>query len=648
MDRMRELVDLLNKYAKEYYELDNPTISDMEYDALYYELVSLEQEYGALPDSPTHRVGGAPLKEFIPFTHKQRLYSLDKAKGFEELDEYFNRIKKSVGFFPVMTVEHKYDGLTLSITYKNGRLQSAATRGDGVVGETVTEQVKTIKSVPLVISYQGEIEIQGEGLMRLSALKRYNKMATVPLKNARNGVAGAIRNLDPKVTAKRNLDFVAYNIGYVEENIFKTQKEVNHFLKENGFLTDDSFTVVSSEEEAKNAINKIEENRQKIDFLIDGAVLKIDEFSVRDELGFTEKFPRWALAYKYEAEETTTILKNVIWQVSRTRKLNPLAELEPVDLMGVTVKRATLNNWMDIQRKGIKLNARVFIRRSNDVIPEITGIAELLPDSRDVEKPSVCPACGSPIKEEGAFLYCTNPEKCAPAVESTLDHFASKGCMDIEGFSEKTAELLYNEFSIKFPYELYDLTLDDLMKLDGFKQKKAQNLLDGIQKSKDISLDRFIFSLGIPTVGKKTAKQLSDAFGSIDKIMNAEISDLVAIDDFGQIMAENVYGYFRNEDNIRIVKTLLDKGVRIRQDEVKEGVFSGKNVVLTGSLSHFKRSQASQIIHDLGGKTSDTVSKSVNLVIVGEDAGSKLDKAIKLGIEIWDEDTFLSVISGNP
>lgn len=644
MERMRELVALLNRYAKEYYELDEPTVSDMEYDALYYELVALESEYGALPDSPTHRVGGAPLKEFKPYTHKRKLYSLDKAKGAEELGEYFNRIRKAIGSIPKMTVERKFDGLTLSITYKGGKLVSAATRGDGTTGETVTEQVKTIKTVPLAISYKGEIEIQGEGLMRLSVLKKYNEKATVPLKNARNGVAGAIRNLDPKVTAKRHLDFMAYNVGYVEDTIFKTQEDVHMFLVQNGFLTDDSFSVVHSLDEAQEVINDIEEKRNSIDFLIDGAVLKIDDLSLRDELGFTEKFPRWALAYKYEAEETTTLLKNVIWQVSRTRKLNPLAELDPVDLMGVTVRRATLNNWMDIQKKGVKLNSRVFIRRSNDVIPEITGLAELTEESMDIPKPTVCPACGAPVKEEGAFLYCTNPEKCAPAIVASLDHFAQKACMDIDGFSEKTAELLYNEFGIKYPYQLYDLTTKDLLRLDGFKEKKAQNLIDGIERSKNVTLDRLIFALGIPTVGKKTAKQLADKFMTIDALKNATNEELQGLDDFGKIMADNVVAFFASEENVSMMEKLFERGVMIKQEEIKEGIFSGKNVVLTGSLTKYKRSQAAEIIKELGGKTSDSVSKSVNLIIAGEDAGSKLEKAKKLGIEIWNEGRFLSEI----
>ena len=645
MERMKELIALLNRYAKEYYELDNPTVSDMEYDALYYELVELEKEYGTLPDSPTHRIGGAPLKEFIPYKHKLKLYSLDKAKGDEELEAYFLRLEKTLGFIPEMTVEHKFDGLTLSITYKDGELVTASTRGDGTTGETVTAQVKTIRSVPLTIPYKGEIEIRGEGLMRLSSLRKYNETASAPLKNARNGVAGAIRNLDPKITAKRNLDFVAYNVGYCSENIFNSQTEVHDFLIKNGFLCDDVFSVVKTVDEAKKAINKIEENRQNLDFLIDGAVLKVNKLNLREELGFTEKFPRWALAYKFEAEEVTTLLKDVVWQVSRTRKLNPLAVLEPVELMGVTVKRATLNNFSDIQKKGIKLNSRVFIRRSNDVIPEITGLAELTPESKDINKPEVCPACGAPVKEEGAFLYCTNPEKCAPAIVATLDHFAQKSCMDIDGFSEKTAELLYNEFGIKYPYQLYDLKPEDLMKLDGFKQKKAQNLINGIEKSKEVTLDRFIFALGIPTIGKKTATQLADAFGSIEKLKTATAEELCKLDDFGGVMAENVVKFFSEQENTEQIEKLFERGVKVINTENKEGIFSGKNVVLTGSLSHYTRSVAADLIKKNGGKVSDSVSKSVNLVIAGEAAGSKLEKARKLGTEIWDEAKFVEMLS---
>ena len=642
MDRMKELVSLLNKYAKEYYELDNPTISDLEYDALYYELVDLENETGiVLPDSPTKRVGGAPLKEFVPYKHKLRLYSLDKAKGYGELERYFDRLNKLLGYIPEMTVEYKYDGLTLSITYKDGELVSAATRGDGTTGETVTEQVKTIKNVPLTIPYKGEIEIQGEGIMRLSVLKKYNRTAKNPLNNARNGVAGAIRNLDPKVTARRNLTFIAYNVGYTAENLFTSQCQVHEFLIKQGFDVDEDFCTINTVEEAKNEFEKIEEKRPKLDFLIDGAVIKVNDLHVREELGFTEKFPRWALAYKFDAEETTTMLNDVVWQVSRTQKLNPLAILEPVNLMGVKVQRATLNNFSDIQKKGIKIKSRVFIRRSNDVIPEITGLAEEYEYSVEIEKPTVCPACGSPVKEEGAFLYCTNPEKCAPAVVAYLDHFAQKSAMNIDGFSEKTAELLYNEYGVKYPYQIYELTYDDLIKLDGFKEKKVENLLSSIEKSKRVDLGRFIFALGIPQIGKKTAMQIADRFQSLEKIMNVGVEELTALEDFGQIMADNVVNFFKDEEQKRIIAKLIELGVTPTSNEKKEGVFSGKIVVLTGSLKTFKRSQAAELIAERGGKTSDSVSKKVNLVIAGEEAGSKLDKAKELGIEIWDEQTFL-------
>ncbi|MBO4538852.1 MAG: NAD-dependent DNA ligase LigA, partial [Clostridia bacterium] len=538
-----------------------------------------------------------------------------------------------------------FDGLTISITYRNGVLVTAATRGDGVVGEDVTAQVKTIKSVPLTIPYKGEIEIQGEGLMRLSSLKEYNEKAAVPLKNARNGVAGAIRNLDPKVTAARKLDFVAYNVGYFEGKLFTSQKEVNAFLKENGFLTDEIFFLTDSFDDVWKKLAEIEEGRPTYDFLIDGAVLKINDFALREEVGFTEKFPRWALAYKFEAEETTTTVKDIVWQVSRTGRLNPLAVLEPVDLMGVTVQRATLNNFGDILKKGVKIGSRVFIRRSNDVIPEIMGVAEYPNGCKDATRPVCCPACGAPVKEDGVFYYCTNSAHCAPAIVAALDHFASKPCMNIEGFSEKTAELLYNECHVKYPYQLYNLTMEDLLNLDGFKEKKASNLLREIEKSKNVTLDRFLFSLGIPTIGKKAAKQLADRFETLLNVANATVFNIMEIEDFGQIMAENVTNYFMDESNADLVKKLLDAGITFVSEEKKEGVFSGKTVVLTGSLASYKRSAAAAEIIERGGKVADNVSSSVNLVVVGVDAGSKLTKAQKLGIEIWDEERFLAELA---
>jgi len=643
---MRKLVDLLNKYAYEYYVLDAPTVSDAEYDKLYDELLALEAKTGeVLPDSPTLRVGGAPLKSFEPYTHKLRLYSLDKVKNEGEFSAFSLKLEKALGSFPKMTVEKKYDGLTLSLTYKGGQLVTAATRGDGVTGENVTVQARTIKTVPLSIPYGGEIEIQGEGVMRLSAFEKYNKTAEKPLKNARNGVAGAIRNLNPKVTATRNLDFVAYNVGFSDKK-FSSQTEINAFLRANGFLTDETFLAVSSVEDAISAVKKIEETRDKIDFLIDGAVLKADALALRDELGFTDKFPRWAVAYKFEAEEATTKVLDVLWQVSRTGKLNPLAVLEPVDLMGVTVKRATLNNMADIRKKDIKIGSKVFIHRSNDVIPEIMGVAEHQKDSREIEKPTVCPACGGRVYEDGAFLYCENVKTCAPAIISALDHFASKPCMDIEGFSEKTAEQLFDDLGVKSPDTLYFLTVDELKNLDGFQIAKAQNLVDSIEKSKSTTLDRFLFALGISGIGKKTAKQLAEAFKTIDNIKTASVDDLIKLEDFGEIMAKNVTEYFKNPENVALVDRLLTRcGIVLKEEEAREGSFSGKNVVLTGSLSRYKRGEASELISARGGKVADAVSKAVNLVIVGEDAGSKLEKAKKLGIEIWDEARFLQQLT---
>ena len=384
MGRMEELVALLNKYAKEYYEQDNPTVSDAEYDALYDELVMLEQFGGlVLPDSPTRRVGGKPNEGFRQFKHKERLYSLDKTKTVEGVGEWMEKLAKD-GPVP-LTLEYKYDGLTLNLSYENGKLVRACTRGDGEIGEEVTEQVKTIKNVPQTIPFKGEIDVSGEGLMPLSSLEKYNADAKVPLKNARNGVAGAIRNLDVEETARRGLSFFAYNVGFHKGIQFNYQHEVHEFLKEQGFNVGDYFKVVSSFEEVRDLLAEAEQKRPTLDFLIDGMVFKADSFALREMLGFTEKFPRWALAFKFKAEELSTLVKDVVWQVSRTGKLNPLAVLDPVDIGGATVSRATLSNISEIRRKQIRIGDRVFVRRSGDVIPEITGVAEKLPDAKEVQ-----------------------------------------------------------------------------------------------------------------------------------------------------------------------------------------------------------------------------------------------------------------------
>lgn len=642
LEEMQNLVKELNFHAEQYYKFDSPVISDGEYDKLYDRLVALEKETDfVLPDSPTRRVGDDVLKEFKQYRHTHKLYSLDKCQSYEELLAWRARTEKALGRKYDMTAEYKFDGLTINLTYENGALVSAATRGNGLVGEDVTSQVKTIKNVPLTIEYKNHVEIQGEGIMRLSVLEKYNRTHDEPLKNARNGAAGAIRNLNPKVTVERRLDVMCYNV-YGPR--FDTQAEMQEFLKEQGFETGDYFRIVKTDSDAEKCVEELEKKRPTLDFLIDGIVFKINEVELRDILGETEKFPKWAVAYKFKADEATTVLRDVIWQVSRTGKLNPLAVLDPVELAGVTVKRATLNNFADYEKKGLKIGSRVFIRRSNDVIPEILGIASHTSESREIEKPKFCPYCGAPVEEKGVFLYCTNNETCAPQIVQKLTHFAEKGAMDIEGFSDKTAELLLNELKVKDFSDIYKLRKEDLTGLEGFGDLKAGNLIASIEKSKNVGLSDFLYALGIKNIGKKAAKQLETRFKTLNGVMNAGFEELTAIDDFGEVMAKSVVEYFSDEAKRQEIDKLTALGINVKSAEKKEGVFSGINAVLTGSLSGYKRSEAEKLIVERGGECSSSVSKAVNLVIAGEEAGSKLEKAKKLGIKIIGEDEFTRML----
>lgn len=645
MDRIRELVDLLNKYAYDYYVLDNPVVSDGEYDRLYDELKALESESGEVYfDSPTQRVGDKPLGKFEQVSHRGRLFSLDKCQSKQELIAWLERISAD-GVLPACSVEYKFDGLTVNLTYEDGKLIQAATRGNGAVGEVVTEQVKTIRSVPLSIPYKGIIEVQGEGIMTLSALEKYNaREDVVPLKNARNGVAGAIRNLDPKVTAERNLDLICYNVNYIEDKDFSSGSEMLDFLHRNRFKMSNYCRYCNTADEVISAIDEIEAQRDSLDFLIDGAVIKIDSTRIRDDLGYTQKFPRWAIAYKFAAQEATTRVKDVIWQVSRTGKLNPLAVLEPVDLAGVTVGRATLSNISEIRRKDIKIGSRVFIRRSNDVIPEITGVAEHTSDSIDVQPPAYCPACGAPVTMDGVFIKCSNVRACSNAIVSALSHFCGRDAMDIEGLSDKTLELLYGLGKVKSFADIYRLREGDFEEVEGFKDKKISNLLSAIDKSKKVSLDRFLYAIGIPNIGRKAASQLADAFYTLDGVIAAKSDAIASLDDFGAVTAQCVLDYFADSKHMSDINDLLAQGICFEEKQVRTGVFSGERVVLTGSLTSLKRSKAKSAIEENGGSVSDSVSKSVTLVIAGEDAGSKLDKAKKLGIRVIDESEFLRML----
>ena len=635
---MRELVDTLNKYAYEYYVLDNPSVPDREYDKLYDELQILEGETGVREqDSPTRRVGGEPISAFKKHEHIYRLYSLDKCVTEDELSAFDERVRKVVPD-PTYTVEYKFDGLTMCLTYENGLFVRATTRGNGIVGEDVTAQALTIKSFPLKIDRKDVMEIQGEAIIRLSVLEKYNATADEPLKNARNAAAGAIRNLDPKVTEKRRPEIIFYNVNYAENGGFDSQLEIFDFLKRNGFKTFDFLRVCKNLDEVKAAIDEIEIGRRSIDVLTDGAVVKLNSVKEREILGYTDKFPRWAAAYKFEAEEAETTLRSIRWQVGRTGKLTPLGIVEPVELAGATVRKATLNNYGDILKKRVKIGGMVLIRRSNEVIPEILGA--LGDDGEAVEKISVCPYCKTPILEIGANLFCPN-EKCRPRVIAGLANFACKDGMNIDGFSEKTAGALYDEFGIEKFSELYTINREKLISLDGFKDKKADNLLSAIEKSKNVALPNFIFALGIDGVGKKTAKDLAKKLKTLDGIANASVEELASLDDVGEVMSKSIFDYFRSEKNKNEIEKLLCAGVKItEQIEVKSGSFSGEKVVLTGSLTSYTRSEAGKLVEERGGEIQSSVTKTTTLVIAGEAAGSKLDKAKKLGITVIGEEEF--------
>ena len=642
---MQELVDKLNAYARAYYVEDAPLISDGEYDALEAQLIALEKETGTvLPDSPTHRVGGEPLSKFEEHRHLGRLWSLDKVRTLDGIREWMDRVKKLLDLSedPLYALEYKFDGLTINLTYENGLLVQGATRGNGVTGEAILPQLKTIRSLPLSIPFTGRMEVQGECIMLLSVLEKYNKTAKEPLKNARNAAAGALRNLDPQVTADRNLSCFCYNVGYIEGKELHDHREMIAFLRENGFPVSPFIHYGHGADEFIEIIDRVAEERDGLDFLIDGMVIKVCDFAQREQLGYTEKFPRWAMAYKFAAEEATTTIESVTWEVGRTGKLTPVAHVEPVDLCGVTVSNATLNNWDDICRKRVGIGSRVFIRRSNDVIPEILGAVPGDTPKAPVEKPEVCPFCGAHVEHRGVHLYCTNPLSCRPQIISRLAHFASRDAMDIDTFADKTAEQLFSELNVATIPELYTLRRERLLDLEGFGEKKAQNLLTALENSKHRPLSAFLNALGIPNVGVKTARDLSLTFGSLEKLRSATFEELVAIEDVGEIVAESVLSFFHDPRISRQIDDLIAYGVSPVADRAATASpISGKTIVVTGTLPTLSRKEAEDLILDHGGKAAGSVSKKTDYVLAGEAAGSKLTKAQQLGIPVIDEQTLL-------
>jgi len=641
LEQMQELVDKLNRYAYEYYTLDNPTISDREYDILYDRLRALEEETGVvLSASPTQRVGDVILTRFEKHIHKAKLWSLDKVQNEIELKAWEKRLqrmmedhRKASGetLSPLSyIVTLKFDGLTVNLTYEQGELQHAATRGTGEVGEEILPQVKTIRSIPHRINSSALMEVRGEALMTKQAFAEYNARAQAPLKNLRNGAAGALRNLDVRETARRKLTAYFYELGYWAGPSFASYEEILSFMEEQGLPVHPYHPKCSSIKEVSGEIEKISAARDSYDFEIDGLVIAVNDMRTREVLGYTIKFPRWAVAFKFEAKDAVTGLQAVEWNVGRTGKVTPTALLEPVEIGGVTIKRATLNNMDDIRRKNVEVGSRVFVRRANDVIPEITGVAETSrEETREIEAPAYCPACGSHLIKDGVHLFCENSLSCKPQMVKSIVHYASREAMNIEGFSERTAEQLFEKLDIREISDLYNLTEQDLLGLEKFKEKKTQNLLEAIEKSKSCTLDSFIYALGIPHVGKKTARDLADRFKSLEELQQASREELLEIPDIGEIVADSITGFFSDEKIRESVRKLLAAGVmpRYHKQTVSGNPFYEKTVVVTGSLRQYSRSEIEQLLSDLGAKVSGSVSKKTDYVIVGENPGSKYDKA---------------------
>ncbi|WP_169968660.1 NAD-dependent DNA ligase LigA [Peptoniphilus faecalis] len=661
IDKIKEMDDLISQIDKlnyHYYTLDDPLLSDAEYDKIYDKLVNLENETGTvLSYSPTTRVGGSILDKFAKHTHLGRLYSMDKAQGDDALLTWYNRIEKFVKDYnlvninklpePEFIVELKFDGLTINLTYENKNLVMASTRGNGIIGEEILEQVKTIYSVPLRINYAGKIEVQGEGLMPLSELQKYNEKFDDKLKNARNAAAGALRNLDPKVTKKRNLTAFFYNVGYIEEELFNSDEDIKEFLRENNFKVSKYNFKVKKFQEIIDKIREIGDNRDKLDILIDGVTIKVNDIATRKALGYTNKFPRWAIAYKFEAEEISTTLLDVVWNVGRTAKVTPSAILEPVDIGGVTVQRATLNNYDDILRKKVKIGSRVLIRRSNDVIPEILGTLPSDNETREIERPKTCPYCGSHLYQDGVHIFCPNTLSCVPQLVSRLTHFASRDAMDIEGFSEKTIEKLMKAVNLKEIPDIYKLKYDDIIKIEGFKEKRTKNLLRAIEDSKSPHLSNFIYALGIPNVGIKTARDLAKHFKDFDKLKDSKEEELISIGDIGSITAEEIVDFFNDDRIVRAVDELFELGVSPKfedEDDAPKPLLD-KTIVITGTLG-LPRKELEEKLISFGAKVTGSVSKKTDYVIAGENPGSKYDKAKYLNIKILSLEELEKLVGG--
>ena len=655
--RIEELISLINYHNEKYYNQDSPEIEDFEYDNLMKELIKLEEENPELKrnDSPSNRVGGKPLDKFEQVVHKIPMLSLSNAYSWEDLKDFDSRVREAVGADVEYVVEFKIDGLSVGLNYNNGIFESGATRGNGIVGENITKNLMTIKNIPLNIDEKGELTVRGEVYISKKDFEEINKIQEEqdqPLyANPRNLAAGSLRQLDSKLTAKRPLDIFIFNLEDINSKQFKTHSESLEYLKQLGFHVSPEFKVFKTMDEIIEYIKYWTEHREDLGFGIDGMVIKVNNLAQREQMGYTAKSPRWAIAYKFPAERKETKLLDIVVEVGRTGTITPTAVLEPIRLAGTTVSRATLHNEDYINEKDIKINDTVLVQKAGDIIPQVVEVIKEKRTGEEIEfkMPEECPVCGEPtVRLEGeAAVKCINIS-CPAQIRRGIIHFASREAMDIDGLGESIITLLLKQDLIKDISDLYYLKKEQISVLERMGDKSATNLINAINKSKENDLWRFINGLGIKLIGTKAAKVLASEFKDLYKLMNATEQELINLEEFGQTMADSVVEFFKEEKNISVIEKLKEAGVNTKLIESDDAdipkIFEKMKIVLTGTLPTLKRNDAKEMIEKRGGKATSSVSKSTSFVLAGEEAGSKLTKANDLGIKVIDEEKFLQLI----
>ncbi len=649
IEEVEKLRELIRKYDYYYYVLNNPLVSDAEYDELKRRLIELERKYPELitPDSPTQRVGAPPRKEFPNVQHSIPMLSLEDARNEEEIREIYERIIKLVGRNVEFCIEPKFDGTSLELIYENGVLVRAVTRGDGYVGEDVTPNARTIRTVPLRLFEDVSIEIRGEVVISKENFRNLNEelinRGEKPFANPRNAAAGSLMQLDSRITAQRPLDFIVWGFGKGEIK-FAKQSEFLKKAEELGFKVPKP-KVVKTLEEIIETYREWEKERDRYIYELDGMVVKVNEIELWEKLGYTARAPRWAFAAKFKPREKTTKILGVVWQVGRTGIITPVAELQPVEIGGATVSRATLHNVDILKKLGVKIGDTVVVSRAGDVIPQIIKPIEELRtgQEREIGIPNNCPVCGGEVATEGPFLKCLNLS-CPAKLSASIRHLARREAFDIEGLGEKTSKLLVERGLVKDIADVFNLRKEDLKRLPGFSDVSAEQLVLAIERAKKIRLDRFIHALGIPGVGEATARLLAEKFKTLSALMNASKFELMRIRGIGPETADAIVKFFSDERNRNSIKKMLEYGVEVYWGEEKKGPLSGKVFVFTGELDCCPRSKAKEMVEELGGQTADTVSKRVHYLVVGKNPGSKLQKAQKLGIRIISEEEFLKML----